>query len=497
MRLSRSNTLIAVVLVALLAVSLFNSYQIYLNNLKDLSLQAQRDQDLSDFNAALNQTKTDTQTMDDLLNGKITDVGARLPIGQYGCVFYRVWNYIANVSDYLVKDGRSGLVIWNSTDAASVLNSALKQYGSIFVVADDYNLTSDVPIENKKNARLDSDGATFYMYNHKLVVFGDNFESSQYNQISGFIIVNGTVRVENSFRTTITNMIFENCSTGIELINSNTWTEATRVDTIHFDRCTEGLVFRSNTSTQGCTSTGSYGNTEVMRCYFNQLDNSFAIVVEAQAEFTDGLMQDVRIWIGEFDHFNQTGLVLNGSMYKTVLDGVVFESFAASPLDDALIYGVSIGKTAFQSPTFSDGVNFLGSWTARVFNPDGGWIFGVGGVFKVTNIAIPLEVGKYGHVHTVEIHPGTITTFNPKITISGTFSHNETVSVRFRLEFLDNVVSPSVVKTFTGEGSVWLTNDDFLQLYGSPNVVYCILIDAMASTASDASVSVDIYGTFC
>jgi type II secretory pathway pseudopilin PulG len=492
MKLSGFNSVIVVVLIALLAVSLFNTYQIYSN---DTRLQNQRDQDLSDLTTALNQTNSNMQTMQDLLNGKITDIGARLPIEQYGCVVYRVWNYVENVSDYLVKDGRSGVVVWNSTDAAWVLNKALAQYGSVFVVADDYNVTSDVVLQNQKNARLDSDGATLFMYGNRLVVLGDSFEYSSYNQVSGFIVVNGTVRVENSFRTTITNMIFENCSVGVELANTNTWTEATRLDTIHFDKCVEGLVFRTNTSRGDCNSTGSYGNTVVSRCYFNLLDNSVAVMVEPLAEFTDGQMDDVRIWIGEFGQFNQTGLVLEGSMYKTMLDGVVFESFADLPLDGALIYGVQIGDDAFQSPLFSEGVNFLGAWSARIFNPAGGWVFGVGGVFKVANIPISVGVGEFGEVHTVEIHPATITTFNTKISVAGTFLSGESVTVRIRLEFLDNVVSGSVEKTFNATGSVWLTNDDFLQLYCSPNVVYCILVDAMVPVASDASVSVDVYGT--
>jgi hypothetical protein len=55
------------------------------------------------------------------------------------------------------------------------------------------------------------------------------------------------------------------------------------------------------------------------------MDNSVAITVEPQAEFTDSLMQDVRVWIGEFGQFNQTGLQLEGSMYKTAMESVVFE----------------------------------------------------------------------------------------------------------------------------------------------------------------------------
>jgi hypothetical protein len=481
-----------------LALSAFNTFEIFflhnqtVENLQ--TIQNQRNKDLHNLNSALNQTNSNMQTMHDLLNGKIDDVNARLPIGQYDCVIYRVWNYNDNQSYYLAKNGKTGSVDLNSTNAAYVFNEAFLKFNSVYVKADDYNLTQNVYLTNKKNARLDSDGATLFMYGNKLVVSGKSFEYSENNQVSGLVVVDGTLRVQNSFRTTITNMIFENCTVGVELANTNTWTEATRLDTIHFDKCVQGLVFRTNTSDLQNNSTGSYGNTAVTRCYFNQLDNSVAITVEKNAEFTDSRLSDVRIWIGEFGRFNQTGLLLYGSMYEAVMDGVVFESFATGSLDDALIYGMRIGQGSFQAPDLNSGVNFLGNWSARIYNPEG-WLYGTGGVFKLDNITIPLGLGDYGEVKPIEIHPATIAAFTPKITVQGSFQNNETVTVRFRLDFIDNTVSPSVEKTFTGNGSVWLDNDDFLQLYCRPELIYSILVDAKASNATDAWVRVDVYGT--
>jgi hypothetical protein len=205
-------------------------------------------------------------------------------------------------------------------------------------------------------------------------------------------------------------------------------------------------------------------------------------------------MNDVRIWIGQFDTFNQTGLLLEGSMYKTVLYGVVFESFAPQPLDGALIYGVVIDPFAFQPPILDGGVNFLGCWTARIFNPGNVWIYGVGGIFKFENVAIPIATGTYGETQIIQIHPASITSFNPKISVGGSFQNNETVTVRLRLEFIDNVVSDSLEKTFNTTSSIWLSNDDFLQLYTSPNVLYCILVDAKANSQTDATVTIDLYG---
>jgi|WetSurMetagenome_2_1015567.scaffolds.fasta_scaffold06845_5 hypothetical protein len=500
MKLAPSSHTLAILFIAILAVSLVNTFFIYYSN---ETLQKQRNQDLSDVNQSLNQTyvslnQTDTE-MRNLLNGKIDNVYARLPIGQYNYVVYRYWDYKNNVSVYLAKNGRTGVVEFNSTDASLVLNGALQNANSVYVVSDDYNLTSDVCMANKKNARLDSDGATLLLFGNRVVINGTDFTRSQYNQISGFIVFNGTVRIQNSFRTTVTNMIFENCTVGLELANTNTWTEATRIDTIHFSDCVQGLVFRTNITdplSSGFTgSTGSYGNTELSRCYFNQLDNSVAITLENRSELTDSCINDVRVWIGEFGRFNQTGLLMGGSMFKTVINNIVFESFASLPLDNASIYAISIQKSSYQMPIFESAVNFLGAWTARVNNPDNAWIFGVGGVFRRMGFPIPVGTGDYGATQIIQAQPATIATFTPKINVQGSFGSNESITVRIRLEYVDNGVSSPVEKMFNSTGSVWLTNDDLLQLYASQNVIYAIMVDAKSSTQTDATVAIDVFGT--
>jgi hypothetical protein len=500
MKLAPSNRTLAVLFIAILAVTLVNAFFIYYSN---DTLQKQRNQDLSNLNQSLNQTYVSLNQSDyemrNLLNGKIDNVDARLPIGQYDYVVYRYWDYNNNVSVYLAKNDRTGTVEFNSTDAASVLNDAIQNGNSVYVVSDEYNLTSDVCMANKKNARLDSDGATLLLFGNRVVLNGTDFTRSQYNQISGFIVFNGTVRVQNSFRTTITNMIFKNCTVGLELANTNTWTEATRIDTIHFSDCTQGLVFRTNTTdpmlSNSTGSTGSYGSTEISRCYFNQLDNSVAVTLENRSELTDSYINDLRIWIGEYGSFNQTGLLMGGSMFKTVMNNIVFESFASLPLDNASVYAISIEKSSYEMPIFDSTVNFLGAWTARVYNPDNAWIFGVGGIYKRMGFPIPVGTGDYGATQIIQVQPATIATFTPKINVQGSFFSSEIVTVRIRLEFVDNRVSSPVEKTFNSSGSVWLTNDDLLQLYPSHNMIYAVLVDAKSSSSTGATVTVDVFGT--
>jgi hypothetical protein len=112
-------------------------------------------------------------------------------------------------------------------------------------------------------------------------------------------------------------------------------------------------------------------------------------------------------------------------------------------------------------------------------------------------VNVPVGVkGQYGLTEEIQLRPLTITDFKPKIQVQGSFAHNETVTVRFRLEFVDNTISSSVEKTFTNATALWLDDDDLLKMLPSQSVIWNILVDAKASSAStDATVQVSVYGT--
>jgi hypothetical protein len=497
MNLSPSNRTLAILFIVILLFSAVNTFLILY---RTSTLETQLNQSISSLNqtliqnyASLNQSYNNLQSKLDL---EIASLNDRLPVEQYDYVIYRYWD---NVSVFVAKNGKTGIIDFNSTDAAYVFNQALTHGNNIFVKSDEYAINADVLLLNKKNARLDSDGASLTGNGNRIFVKGDNFDQSQYNQISGLKIINGTVRIENSFRTTVVNMIFENCSVAVELANTNTWTEGTEINAVHFNKCSQSIVFRTNTSNilTGEKSTGSYGSTKITRCYFNLNDNSVAITVEEDAEFTDGQMDNIRIWIGEFDQYNQTGLLLstNGSMYQTLMNGVVFESFAKGNLDNAALYAVKLYQNVYQPPILQAGVNFLGSWTARVSNFFSNWISGVGGVYKLENITIPISTGDFGQPTIIQMHPLTIASFKPVISVQGNFRYNETVDVRIRLEFVDNVVSKNITKSFSNNAAVWINDDELLSIYPTQDVIWAILVDAKVNTAStDAKAQISLYG---
>ncbi len=394
---------------------------------------------------------------------------------------------------YKLKNMLTGYVSEQPQSASPAINAALMQGKSVYLNGGTYTLTEDVYITNKLNAKLISDGATINGNGHKIVVYGDNYTTSQYALISGFTIINATIRVENSFATTITNTKFVNTTTGIEFANTNTWSEYNKVEDCQFLNAKEGIAFRTPVNATG-TATGSYASSQIERCSFNIRDSSVGINVEYLAEFSDSQIQDVRFWMGENGRTNQTALLVNGSMYQTLLFGVVFESFTDDPAD---MFAIDVGETCNPAPILDGGVSFLGNWTARIHDPSYIWLSGVGTIFKRTDVSIPIGAnGQYGQNISIECRPLKIFSFKPKIDVQGSFSQNEIVTVRIRIEYIDNVVSNSVVRSFNGTGSAWLSDDDMMQLFSSQSIIWAIVVDAKTDAGStDAVVRISGYGT--
>jgi hypothetical protein len=391
---------------------------------------------------------------------------------------------------YKAKNQASGHVDFTSNDASEVINGAVAGGSAVYIKPGSYVLNSDVQVYNKQNAKLLGDEATMISNGKKLVVKGENYSASQNNLVSGLTLINGTLRIENCFGTTVSNLAFMNCSTALEIANTNTWTEGTKIEDCRFVNSTENIVFRTPTG----NATGSYASSEIKRCFFSIFDYSVGIKVENLAEFSDSQLQDVRMWMGENGYTqNQIGLLVDGSMHQTLLSGVVFESFARYPEQ---IYAISLGETSITPPILAGGVSFLGNWTARIYNPFSKWISGFGSVFKQENLNVPVGLnGEYGVTEEFHMRPDTISNFESKILAQGSFANNETVTVRFRLEFVDNIISKSVEKTFTNSTTLWLNDDDMLRLLPSQSLIWAILVDAKANSPStDAAVQISLYG---
>ena len=200
------------------------------------------------------------------------------------------------------------------------------------------------------------------------------------------------------------------------------------------------------------------------------------------------------MWMGQDGVTNQTGLIDAGSMDQTLLFGVVFESFTTTPND---MFAVDLGKTCIYAPMLQGGVSFLGNWTANIHNPYSIWIPGVGTAFEKQNINVPVGTNnQYDANATIQVSPLDIFTFEPKIQVEGSFPNNETITVRIRLQYIDNVISQGATQTFTSSGAVWLTNDQMMQLYPSQDIIVGVVVDAQSNAGStNAVVTISGYGT--
>jgi hypothetical protein len=397
-------------------------------------------------------------------------------------------------STFRARNGTTGNIDYASSDASYVINSAISSGSNIYIKRDTYPLSSDIVIYNRKNAQLVSDGAVLNCSGYKIIIQGDTYVNSQYNLLSGMDIINGTIRVEDSFKTTLTDLTIEDTAVGLELASLNTWSEGTKIENTHFIDCTQGIVFRAPTGVNG---TGSYANTELDRCYFNLIDNSMGIVVEPGAQFSDGLMQNVRIWVCEDgDHTNQTGLLMRGTMMQTMLSGVVFESFIKADTSPVHVYAINIdtAEINYSAPVLAGGNSFLGTFSNRIYNPNSKWIYGLGGLFRQENILIVAGTnGALGSKQIIHDYPLTIADFQTKIAVQG-LNNNETVTVKFDFEYIDHSTL-SIEKTFKADSTIWLNETDLYSPYPSQNVLWAVLVSAQSNAATtNAIIILDVYG---
>lgn len=391
---------------------------------------------------------------------------------------------------YSLKNMLTGAVTDRTSSASSAINTALSQGKSVYINPGTYTLTSDVIIQNKVNPKIISDDATIIGNGYKIIITGDDHTKSRYALISGLTLVNVSIRVEDSFATTIQNTLFKDSKIGIEFANTKTWSEYNKIENCQFYNVTEGIVFRTPTG----NATGSYASSKIVHSSFNIMDYSVGIKVERLAEFSDSQIQNVRFWLGEYGRANQTALLVDGSMYQTLLFGVVFESFTDDPV---FMYAIDLAENCDPAPILDGGVSFLGNWTAKVHNPFSIWISGVGSVFSRESVDVAVGTNdNYGENATIQVRPLKIFNFKPRIEVDGAFASGETVTVRIRIEYIDNTISKSAVRTFNTTGSSWLSDDEMLMMFSSQSIIWAVLVDAKSNVAqTNVNVKVSGYGT--
>jgi hypothetical protein len=147
-------------------------------------------------------------------------------------------------------------------------------------------------------------------------------------------------------------------------------------------------------------------------------------------------------------------------------------------------------------PKLDGGVSYLGNWTDSIHNP-----FKIG-LKSDTKTAVKYEItvpvgtsGEFGETQTLECRPLTISSFKPKIDVTGNFRQNEIITVRIRIKYVDNSISNSAIRTFSASGSESLSDNEMMQLFSSQSVIEAILVEAKTSAIStNTKVTVSSYG---
>ncbi len=90
---------------------------------------------------------------------------------------------------YRLRNMYNGQITTYSGSASSAINSALSQGDSIYLNYGTYLLTEDVEVINKLNCKIVSDGATIIGNGHKILLYGEDYTFSQNGLISGLTII--------------------------------------------------------------------------------------------------------------------------------------------------------------------------------------------------------------------------------------------------------------------------------------------------------------------
>lgn len=423
-------------------------------------------------------------------------------VGQY--FLLRDESYVGDY-DYLVyvengiikvKNGVSGKLDFTGQNFTQIINYVLRRDDlKIFIQRAEYNLTGNILLENLKGVKIVSNGARLNLNGNKIIIRGFSWEDSAHNYVEGLIIVGGGIIIENSFMTSIKNCKFVDPEDAITLLNSNGWTECSLIERCYFiNPLRRGIVFSTPTK----NGTKSYANTEITQCYFElRSQNVIGVHVEPGADFNEGLLQNARFWMGAIAEFNQTGIYVEGSMLNTLLQNVVFESFATNPQS---IHGLVLGEKC-DPPIIGHGVVFCGNLTSNISNPHGKWVYGAGGSFKEKDVPIPLGVnGKYGPLREIGAVPHlalAITSVNVKLQVDGNFTEGEVVYVRFKFKFIDGNFSKQLEINFDKAGCIWLGNEEWLDMWPTRHVITSLVVDAMSTAEkSEVTVKVSIYGQY-
>ena len=147
----------------------------------------------------------------------------------------------------IVKSGSTSKEVLNTTKSSEALSYALNHGNVVIMSYGNYTLDSDVILESKSNVILDGQGSVLNRNGYSISFVSDHYSNNSNNQIRNFVVRNGTIKLEESFRATFENMGFEDCESATEVLNTNTWSEATKFGNCYWENFQTALTFKTPT----------------------------------------------------------------------------------------------------------------------------------------------------------------------------------------------------------------------------------------------------------
>lgn len=476
--------LIVLIIFSLTAIALLAAINNYvaINELKD---------ETANNISLLNRTDSNLINRNELLETRTAILEKQqqsLMQEEYDFLVYKTDKILKNDSSsstYHVKSGSNVSDIFVSANFAEALNYAFDEGNVIMLTSGNYNLNSDIIIEDKSNLIFDGHSSVLNMNGFSISFVSDNYAYNSNNLIQNLIVINGTFILENSFKATLQNMIFEDCTSAIEVSNTNTWSEGTKVENVYWGNCQSALTFKTPVN----NGTASYENTALDRCFINLHSNeSVGIVIEENAQVSNGQWTNMRIWMDALDNETQTGMLLEGVMSQTVLSGVIFESFG-----NGTIYGIYLGNNSDTGFSIGEGTIFLGNFNNPLKNDFNKWIYGTSSVFKEE-----LKLTKINKTITFHRDPLTINSFEAYVNIEN-LTQNDEIILEVKLNFIDqthaSIILNSTNMDFSDDGTYWLTNQNYYHLYPSQNIIKNIEVTLYTDIRTEDVVKFGLFGT--
>jgi len=400
-------------------------------------------------------------------------------------------SYIIFQEDGLVKarNGLTGKIEFSSTDASTAMQqtfNALPNGGKVFIRKGVYDLKGNtIQATNVSELEIDSEKAK--LYNGVLKFYGSSYDANKHNLVRRLVFENAKIRIENGFNNTVEHCEFYGGDVQVELANTREWSEANRfINCRFYNPSVAGIAFRTPVSPE----TNSYIHTRMDDCFFDLYTaGSSAIRVENGTTIGDSVLVNARFWA----HVDSANVIyLDGDAYKTLFINPKFESFQTSP---TALYAIYVTANAGWIPALIN-TCLYGTWTSFIYNPNGKWMSG--DVAGKNSASIPVGVnGAYGdrtNVIDCSSYLAALRTPKVKVEWGGTFGSGETVTVKVIFHFIDDGEA-YVEKSATAVGGVWLSDDDYFNLYPSFRAITAILAQAKTNLSSTSvTVTVKVYG---